>query len=147
MNTVKELNAWIDSTFKVLQSSHAYEDFLLHISIGEKDDFASSMYCKRVVHVTLCLSGIEEDCCQEIYQLLYSIATDEERLDRVKLIFIRNYFEYRPAHKDVLNNEFLGGVYGRLCFWDKADNDKLIQYRAYKMEGGLARPAKRQEPK
>ncbi len=119
--TAKQLNAWIECTFLVLEGAKwAYLNFPYEIVLmGEK---LEQNY--RVSFVTLALKGPEDLCCEQIAVALRDAVSLSDLQDSAATLFIRTAFRYEEGY---LN--------GRVAFFKAAYTQKLRQSFCYKAEG------------
>ena len=131
--TVKQLNAWIESSFQVLSFTRGWVSFPIHLTLEDDIEVITE---KRIAALTIALTGMEEDCCKEIYTVLRAIPSLECLQDATTPLFVRTIFEWIPDSRIVA---------GRIAFWDKHFNEGLLRSRVYKPEGYSARLANRLE--
>ena len=125
--TAKQLNAWVESRFCCLHTGgRGY--ILIPTTISVNGETLETV--RSIVMITLMLKGFEDVCVKEIGDTLGKIPTREELQDATALLFIRSPFEYVD-----------GILRGRLAFYSSAYNKKLMEERAYTVQGAAALPA------
>lgn len=133
--TVKQLNAWLQSNFIVIEgASSAYLEFPFTFNVNSE----KVMWVKRVVFVSLVFKGSEEASCKGFFNVLKTCGTVKDFQDKTTLLFIRTPFE-------VERNEQGTWVRGRLAFWEESYNEILIKSRAYVAQGNLCKEAPEEE--
>ena len=125
--TVKQLNNWVHENFQVLEgASRAYIEFPYEVTLMG----ASVKQMYRVVFITLALNGDEDLCCRQIAEALVDSVSLTDLQDQTALLFLRTEFRKEDT-----------GVYGRLAFFEAAQQERLRKTLCVKSEGARARNA------